>query len=578
MSSKNNSDWQEHDQLALVKAEIEYLLAQPGSRVALLKGEWGSGKTTLISKVLEARRHSYISLYGVSSIDEIKSQFVLSWLTGGSKEPKDTLISNWYARSWQFTKSQVKRLGTWFSGSAPFISQWVRAWTAKKYSYALPIGFYALLETNEIETIVFDDIERCHKDVGINSFLGMVSQIAESSSIKILIVGNLDKISSRPESADDLNGFEKSVDQVLKLEPPSGWLADLAVKETSRPKDIFKAVQYFCEETQTKNIRLLKRACRLLERTIRVLEDSRLLKSSPLVDLATFYLVLTYAKHEVDFTLSWEEISKYLRISGFSEMIFEGGEEASRIYKIAHSLNLPDIPFYEELHRHIDSGVLDEEGLISRIRELITRNADIRSIESSDKWEEMWDLYADSLRSNDKEIVEAMQLFLEKDSDLMTAHDYEQLYSLATNVGVDVSAYRVNAYARSIRQAQNWELPDLIDTYEDDPELLQIVQALIDEHIGEADIDEVLERVSRSNSWNTLDEILIGSMTIEGLMEWMVKPGDRKMRWIKAAQKIDKSGNVNEAIKRIANETDLSRMRAEKMLGIRVDVKKEQEV
>jgi len=134
----------------------------PGYAV-LLNGPWGAGKTFLIKGMIkellpEKSQSAYVSLFGVSSVDEIDAALlqavypVLSW--------KSTRLAGKVAKA------------------------------ALKFFNADPeLKPSDVLDHSKLELIVFDDLERV--EMSINEVLGYLNGFVEHDGKKVVIVANL---------------------------------------------------------------------------------------------------------------------------------------------------------------------------------------------------------------------------------------------------------------------------------------------------------------------------------------------------------------------------------------------------
>lgn len=170
-----------------IKTELDdYLYRVKMKYAVLLNGSWGSGKTYFITNYIKGLEYQYeqhkdnnnkkykkpiyISLYGLSSILEIKNKILISLVK--SKTAKKLM---------PFLDIGIE-IGNDLISKKTFIQN-----PDRKLSKALEL-FYKL--DNLI--ICFDDLERC--DININSILGYINELVEHNNIKVILVADESKI------------------------------------------------------------------------------------------------------------------------------------------------------------------------------------------------------------------------------------------------------------------------------------------------------------------------------------------------------------------------------------------------
>lgn len=166
----------------IVEQIISYLNEEKYCQAILIDGEWGSGKTFFvkeilmpkISKNISDKKVHYVSLYGVSSLEEITEKIYCSYV-------EEMIDKNLGADKGKLVKKGWSIGGKLFS---VFL---------KKFEIdtsELP----KLSDFKDIEDgiFIFDDLERC--ELPITQTLGMLNDLIENNGIKIIIVANQKEI------------------------------------------------------------------------------------------------------------------------------------------------------------------------------------------------------------------------------------------------------------------------------------------------------------------------------------------------------------------------------------------------
>jgi hypothetical protein len=155
------------DANAHVKEYLKHYIEFPHAPryAVMLRGAWGIGKTYLVRRYLDdyfsskggKAGYKYVSLYGVTNIEEIDSAVMAAHYP---------LLSGKAAKLF----ARAAGMGLEFAGieSKPKASELVEK---------VKPGLY-----------VFDDIERC--DVSINSILGYINEFVEHDECKVILIAN----------------------------------------------------------------------------------------------------------------------------------------------------------------------------------------------------------------------------------------------------------------------------------------------------------------------------------------------------------------------------------------------------
>ena len=166
---------------------VKDYLTRETNNALLITGEWGVGKTYFFDNKLseEIKEISIkengsvnykpirVSLSGVTSIDDIERRIVAELYPSLNKGIK------WGKGIFKFLLSIPK---------------------IKEYIPEIPNSDVIDSETDNL-VICFDDLERKSKTFPIDSLIGYINNLTENSNLKIIIIGNTDKIK---ESFDEI--------------------------------------------------------------------------------------------------------------------------------------------------------------------------------------------------------------------------------------------------------------------------------------------------------------------------------------------------------------------------------------
>ena len=249
------------------KEHLHLLLGDAENKVIALSGKWGTGKTHLWGEVMKESADEtvngalYVSLFGLSGIDQVKRKLIESVAPGAEAHPK----------IWEATKQAV-------SSGLKILEGFHKGFAALSDLNLLLLAPAMLRE----KVIVIDDIERKHEKLGVDEILGFIDEYSQRHKARFVLVLNSDQLATR-EVWDTLR--EKVIDQELKLLTTPEEAFSIAVDLfPSRFAESIKRASITCGLT---NIRIIGRVIKAVSRILgdRALEDGLLARLVPSIVL-----------------------------------------------------------------------------------------------------------------------------------------------------------------------------------------------------------------------------------------------------------------------------------------------------
>ena len=209
----------------------EYLVGEKGylkenlsnGKVIMLSGKWGSGKThfwkNIIEKNLKSEKipNNYISLYGKTSIQEIKNEVFLKIFEGMDIFKIDDKSVKLAKNTANLVADLTKTVSVFgvnldlskiMDKSFEKLEKVREEKTEKKTEEILNSG----------AIICFDDFERKSKDIDLNDLFGFITNLTIEFDSRVVIILN-DDVFEGEEKKIFSNVKEKSVSKFLKYEP-----------------------------------------------------------------------------------------------------------------------------------------------------------------------------------------------------------------------------------------------------------------------------------------------------------------------------------------------------------------------
>ena len=544
-----------------VVREIKHFLKHDTWKIILLSGPWGAGKTFLINKHFSSNDGCiYISLYGAKSLDELRSRIAAAWVI----ETANT--TNKFSRIKKFWMYCISK----FPGvvSTEDIVHLTAKGLNQRYEQAAVVTFSVLLSSGKIDTIILDDLER-NNDIDFSELFGFADFLTEKTNVRVIFVGNLDKVDSEDPSSVRIEiGLEKTVSHEISLNPDLESMTGIAVSQSNFSSLIKKSIREFCINADVTNIRLLKRAVEHIDRFLGFVHKADLTAAVSVNEVVTFYLCLIFARFSDDFGLKWDEALIISESSQLHAFFTEEPEQSKKAIDFSQKINMPFLAFPEILHKHVESGLLDEEYAKDRFHELQASPANQPSIKNSATWEKIWNLYGESMAGNSSEISNLISEFLDSEVKLLDIRNFHQLSELAEAVGLKISEYEQLVHLSAVEKASLRDLPKFLEAYNGNQEVIEKVKSRLDAQLSERSLTDIAESALNNRGWSEADQYEITARTETQIREWLLIPEEDKPAFVQQLLQMDKSGKIKRVLEDLATESDLNQMRAKRIYKI----------
>lgn len=224
------------------------LLSDTDNRVIALSGKWGTGKTHLWNNVKElsddpkVKTARYVSLFGLSNIDQVKRKLIESAIPVADRN--SGIFDSF---------KQILRVG-------------VKA-GAEHYKAIGTLNDLNLLMMAPVilrgSVVMIDDVERKHKNLGIDELLGFIDEFSLQHQARFVLVLNTHQL-AQSEMWNMLR--EKVIDQELTLSTTPLEAVSIALK--LRPSTHIEAIRERCIECGLVNIRTIEKVIRSVDQVL----------------------------------------------------------------------------------------------------------------------------------------------------------------------------------------------------------------------------------------------------------------------------------------------------------------------
>lgn len=528
-----------------------------------IKGEWGVGKTFSWNKFLleakcqnmiSASHYSYVSLFGISSLDRLKYSIFENAVSKDSigHEPSlDSLRKNTLGMleilgrgSW----SKLKEL-PYIKSAAPAIE----AWSFMSVSDSL---------------ICIDDLERKGSSLELKDVLGLISLLKEQKKCKVILLLN----DGTKEVADYEKFKEKVIDIELHFSPTPSESAQIAYDNS---KDFHKPLAQYTISLGIKNIRVLKKIERNVENAWRAFEECesevkmQFLHTVVLMNWAYYCSQSDKDVPSLDFLESMESI--------YSIGKKDVTEEEKKWKDILLSYNFTRV---DELDRKIAklvrNGYIDMTEFNEAIK-IINKQA--LENKKSNSFRSAWDLFHNSFDDNVEEVVSHFYKCFMDCVTQVSPNDLDSLVGVFRELGEDTKASEMITYYIQERRSEI-ELFDLDNFYLfrpiKDAEIIEKFKGVYLTDSPKRTLGEVLDALSGKNGWNDDDIEVLSSATEDDYYHYFKSlHGNHLTSHVATCLKFSRIGNVNEktrsvsikakaALMKISRESKLNELRMHK--------------
>jgi len=515
-----------------IRNSVDDFLDSDQPAAIVISGKWGRGKThfwnsivteRLRSKSVRVRKYSYVSLFGISSIEELKASIFQA------------------SAAWDFEQRGIARRVVnprmWWHGlkiflgiatrnaSAPYVGNVSRLYTS--------LTFYSVRE----RLICIDDIERRGKDLRLLDVMGLVSQLWEQRACKVVVILNNETFESPDQTIWRANA-EKVFLREMAYEPlPDECIGYVFPNDNV---DIYsQAARKYLVSLSVTNIRIAERTKSAIQSIKELIAADKILNST--VDRLVQTLVLLVYSHNGE-----GEGAPPLSV-------VVGRGRADSIIRASRG-NQPDIRTEEQkrwdrelsgyglyLDGDLDASLIDlvvkgyPDG--ERLQKAIAQFDDSNEAQAArDAYFEAWELFHDTLGDNREEVLNAFLIAFPSAAPMVSANNLDATVRLLREMGEDKIATKfIETWIAAGNRSGTLEMDRrYVEEFGPlhDPELLAALENYQKGHERLPSLEDSMRALGKDGSW---DEKIVKAIAIcrtEDMTEYLTKT---KARWLTKA-------------------------------------------
>ncbi len=554
------------------------------AKVAVLKGGWGVGKTYFWDSYIHSRisennlqqiAYSYISLFGKSSLSEVKNSLFHSATPISTDSEIEKSFDEEFTKTSKlldkvpWAKETINKAQkhaswlSWFSKNShhvPFLGKFTNIISSLEYS----------LVNNYV--ICFDDLERKGESLSVREIMGLIDELALRKNCTVVLIFNEDSLDKETDKKEFQSYREKVVDIEL-LHNPS-FLDNIKHAFPSEYIQLPLLIDVV-GELNIKNIRVLNKIKWLINDLQGNFEGTH---EEILQEFIVHAVLLAWGYYVRDEDMSFDFLKTQLNESSWMSFLSDKDEEKSpselRYRGIASNLKLSPSEFDKHIIFYLEHGYIEDNAL-SEIIEGLSEN--IKANQVGTRLEEAWSIYSSSFSDNLDDFIAAIKNVIEEDIKWLSLPDFSSAINVVEEFDVDVDEY-INTYTsihedtlKDIDTRDSWAMERVKSQ-----SLRDIIEKLHEEN-KTFNIDDVAEKIAVNKGWNEEDIDFLASLTKQDFYDWMksepenltkkARSGLLTFRRMGTSDPNDKSKyekiteNVIGALKDIASENEFNRRR-----------------
>lgn len=550
--------------------ELNRFFLSYDAEVLCIRGGWGVGKTYALKQVAKAlslsnrialRRFSYVSLFGIDSLTELKSAIFDN--TMSSKSVFDLPAAGGTMLDNLPSVEKAIRKGRGIQAFLP------GGW-GKSDAIALIDRVAFSFVRNQI--VCFDDLERSGKNVGLNEILGVANFLKEERGCKVVIVLNDNKL-NKQDKKDYKSQFEKVIDSSIVFEPTLGEVAEIAIDKDMEESSYFEECVV---AIGIRNIRVVVK----IQRMILLFITECDVRGDDLKQVIATLVLAGWVKYEAGDQVKLDDLKSYNAVT------MEMGAHRKDGQPLPEWVSKPNALSYGHSDQ-VDAVIIDalDRGYVDPLdfsAAKAEREKEFGPNRKNEAFSEAWDLYHGRLDLTDEQIVSGLLKAMRSNYNGVSLLNFNGTVQLFRELGFEKEADEAISEYLGEKDFDPRYLDDELRLWgkEDiDPAIKEYFEGLKADYVDKRDPIQVLAEISSSLNWNPEDIELLVGLGASGLIEVLDKMQNASVlrsalkfliRFVGSAEASDKSfGEVAEEALRVLSARSTNNEGKIRALGFR---------
>ncbi|CSZ80314.1 Uncharacterised protein [Shigella sonnei] len=490
-------------------------------RVAVIKGDWGVGKThywnsfyTKHSEGLDFNAYSYVSLFGVNSIGDIKKALYHCATPINEKKYKELILS-------ETDRTMIRyRNGFWGWLKYNSLSKFLIHFGKNDFFGFKTDNLLSSLEYKFVNNylVCIDDVERKGNSLEVKEIMGVIDELARRKGCKVVLILNEDNLHDETAKKQFLEYREKVIDVEIKYDPTPDKNLRKVFYETDSD---FLLLKVLANDLGIKNIRILnkiKTSLVNLRNELSLAEDK--VRESFINRLVLFSVVYYSGVPGVDYALFKESIKN---IHVFDHMLDDKKDDS--VYSFINSLDViyerAEIAFDDDIDFYLKNGYLSTE---SNIRGIIEeKNKQYKEHKALCDVNNVWDIFSDSFKDNESEFISKIKCVINDNLSHIPVAHFIGLIDILNRLKIDCDSY-IEAYADAFVSQDDayTAFRNLyVEIFGNEKLGLLIQKKLMDKKPEETNLENVLYKIIEGK-FNHSDIAYLNSFSEDDYLKWIL--------------------------------------------------------
>ncbi|EHW5329185.1 hypothetical protein OSK18_07440 [Escherichia coli] len=490
-------------------------------RVAVIKGDWGVGKThywnsfyTKHSEGLDFNAYSYVSLFGVNSIGDIKKALYHCATPINEKKYKELILS-------ETDRTMIRyRNGFWGWLKYNSLSKFLIHFGKNDFFGFKTDNLLSSLEYKFVNNylVCIDDVERKGNSLEVKEIMGVIDELARRKDCKVVLILNEDNLHDETAKKQFLEYREKVIDVEIKYDPTPEKNLRKVFYETDSD---FLLLKVLANDLGIKNIRILnkiKTSLVNLRNELSLAEDK--VRESFINRLVLFSVVYYSGVPGVDYALFKESIKN---IHVFDHMLDDKKDDS--VYSFINSLDViyerAEIAFDDDIDFYLKNGYLSTE---SNIRGIIEeKNKQYKEHKALCDVNNVWDIFSDSFKDNESEFISKIKCVINDNLSHIPVAHFIGLIDILNRLKIDCDSY-IEAYADAFVSQDDayTAFRNLyVEIFGNEKLGLLIQKKLMDKKPEETNLENVLYKIIEGK-FNHSDIAYLNSFSEDDYLKWIL--------------------------------------------------------
>lgn len=551
--------------IRIVKEEIARFLESDASEVLAIRGKWGIGKTFAWKQILKDQkslnkvklgRYSYVSLFGVTSLQDLKEALFQNMVSGnliGEKLDVYTCSTH--------IKDSIETFGR---KSSKAISDAISKFSKYTTSLSTITSFLSFITVRD-SIICIDDFERKGDKLSLKEILGLISQLKEERNCKIVLIYNDEYLEKEKAVYDELK--EKVIDAEILYSPSPEESINIVFYDE---ENISKTIRNCAKKLSITNIRILTKIKRLALILKKLLHnhDPKILDQA--IQTATLSCWACYSKSEEIPDHEW--IKKYNAATSF--MVTENDKEhktkESKWCDILQDYGYVNTDKFDlVIHEGVTSGYFNSERLFLEAENLTKQY----STDHDNSYKKAWELFHNDLSDNQDNFINAVYEGFIQNQMFLSAIDLHSTVITLRKLGRnDLANKLIDSFVEA--RKSDIEIFDLSNLYYtnqlSDQDLIAKFTSVYQTFQKPKSLNDVLQRIVDTQSWMQDDVPYLNTISESEYIAYFKSLSNPFLRRCIQRIKMLSINNAIQALISIAKESPINALRLENN-GIKIN-------